>query len=66
MNNIKKKINDLCQTINTHNIQYYTNDNPLISDYEYDILFKELEALEKKNPDLIQKTHSWSGLPTLT
>ena len=53
MNDIKKKINDLCQTINNHNIQYYTNDNPLISDYEYDILFKELEALEKKNPDLI-------------
>ena len=53
MNDIKKKINDLCQTINNHNIQYYTNDNPLISDYEYDILFKELEDLEKKHPTLI-------------
>ena len=39
--------------INHHNIQYYAHDNPLISDYEYDILFKELEALEKDYPDLI-------------
>ncbi len=53
MNDIKKKINRLCETINNHNIQYYAHDNPLISDYEYDLLFKELEALEKKYPNLI-------------
>ena len=53
MNDIKKKINKLCETINNHNLQYYAYDNPLISDYEYDILFKELEALEKDYPDLI-------------
>ena len=53
MSDIKKKINELCEAINNHNIQYYAHDNPLISDYEYDILFKKLEALEKKHPDLI-------------
>jgi len=53
MSSIKKKINELCETINNHNIQYYAHDNPLISDYEYDILFKELETLEKKYPALI-------------
>ena len=53
MNDIKKKINDLCKTINNHNLQYYAYDNPIISDYEYDILLKELEALEKKYPNLI-------------
>ena len=53
MNDAKKKINELCETINNHNIQYYAHDNPLISDYEYDILFKKLENLEKKYPDLI-------------
>ena len=53
MNDIKKKINKLCETINNHNLQYYAYDNPLISDYEYDILFKELEALEQDYPDLI-------------
>jgi len=53
MNDIKKKINKLCETINNHNLQYYAYDNPLISDYEYDILFKELESLEKDYPDLI-------------
>jgi len=53
MSDIKKQINELCETINNHNIQYYAHDNPLISDYEYDILFKKLEALEKDYPDLI-------------
>ena len=53
MSDIKKKINELCKTINNHNIQYYIHDNPLIADYEYDILFKQLETLEKKYPDLI-------------
>ena len=53
MSNIKKQINELCETINNHNIQYYAHDNPLISDYEYDLLLKKLENLEKKYPDLI-------------
>ena len=53
MSDIKKQINDLCEAINNHNIQYYAHDNPLISDYEYDILFKKLEALEIDYPDLI-------------
>ena len=53
MSNIKIKIQELCETINNHNIQYYAHDNPLISDYEYDILFKKLEKLEKKYPKLI-------------
>ena len=53
MSDIKKQINELCDTINNHNIQYYAHDNPLISDYEYDLLFKKLEKLEKKYPNLI-------------
>ena len=50
---IKTKIQQLTQTINQHNIEYYVHDNPIISDYEYDILFKELQQLELKHPDLI-------------
>ena len=42
-----KKINDLVETIHMHNIHYYVYDNPTISDYEYDILIKQLESLEK-------------------
>ena len=35
-------------------INYYVNDNPTISDSNYDILIRELENLEKQNPHLIQ------------
>ena len=50
---VKTKIQQLTQTINQHNIEYYVHDNPIISDYEYDVLFKELQQLELKHPDLI-------------
>ena len=45
---IKKKILNLKK----HNIYYYNNDDPKISDYEFDILKKELLDLEKKYPYL--------------
>ena len=47
---IKDHINQLRNILNKHNINYYVNDNPSISDNEYDILLKELELLEKQNP----------------
>ena len=55
MKDIKKKINDLVETIHMHNIHYYVYDNPTISDYEYDILVKQLESLETEYPNLILK-----------
>jgi DNA ligase (NAD+) len=51
MRNAKQKINDLITKINKHNIQYYAHDNPLISDSEYDILFKKLQKLELEYPE---------------
>ena len=52
-NKIKHKIESLVQKINYHNTQYYIHDNPIISDYEYDVLLKELQSLENQYPDLI-------------
>ena len=49
----QKKILSLIKEIQKHNIDYYVNDNPKISDSKYDILIRELEHLEKQNPDLI-------------
>ena len=51
--NVAEIIKSLRQRINDHNYQYYVLDNPIISDSEYDKLFKELESLEKQNPDFI-------------
>ena len=51
--NVSEIIKSLRERINDHNYQYYVLDNPIISDSEYDKLFKELESLEKQNPDFI-------------
>jgi len=51
--NIKQQIEQLREQINQHNYQYYVLDQPSIPDAEYDRLFRELQALEEKNPDLI-------------
>tara|TARA_B100001564_G_scaffold357431_1_gene373647 strand:+ start:5395 stop:7395 length:2001 start_codon:yes stop_codon:yes gene_type:complete len=53
MNDIHIRINGLKKEIEKHNYHYYVLDNPIISDTEWDKLFKELEALESKNPNLI-------------
>ena len=52
---IKHTIESLVKKINYHNNQYYIHDNPIISDYEYDVLLKELQTLENEYPDAIIK-----------
>jgi DNA ligase (NAD+) len=47
---IKSKIERLTKEINEHNYNYYTLSKPVISDYDFDLLMKELEALEKQYP----------------
>ncbi len=44
------RILELRQLIRTYDKAYYADSNPLVSDYDYDMLFKELELLEKKWP----------------
>ncbi len=44
------RINYLRTTIETHNYQYYTLSAPIISDFDFDILMKELEKLEAEFP----------------
>ena len=48
-----ERINYLKNELNKYSYNYYVLDNPLISDFEYDKLYKELEELEKQNPLLI-------------
>ncbi len=46
----EERIKELTELINCHNRKYYVENNPEISDYEYDTLLKELIELEKKYP----------------
>ncbi len=43
----------LTELLRLHERQYYVLDSPLISDQEYDILYKRLQALEAEHPELI-------------
>lgn len=47
----KEKIEGLRKEINKHNYQYYVLDEPIISDYEYDVLMQELIQLENQYPE---------------
>lgn len=50
---INIRIQFLRDEINKHNYNYYVNDNPTISDFEYDKLFAELKQIESEHPELI-------------
>jgi DNA ligase (NAD+) len=50
---IENRIKELREIISYHDYKYYVEDNPEISDSEYDTLYRELESLEKERPDLI-------------
>ena len=47
-----ERIKYLKDEINKHNYLYYVEDNPSITDFEYDQLFSELKTLEEKYPEL--------------
>lgn len=53
MEKIKTEIEELRKRINQHSYAYYVMDNPTVSDYEYDLLFRRLLELEEKYPQLI-------------
>ena len=50
---IYNKINELREHIEHHSILYYVQDSPEISDADFDMLMKELIALEEKYPEYI-------------
>ncbi|GAB7568257.1 NAD-dependent DNA ligase LigA [Gemella sp. Musashino-2025] len=53
MQHIKDEILKLVDLLNKYSYEYYVDDNPTVSDTEYDTLYKQLEKLEKKYPEYI-------------
>ncbi len=49
----KKRVEELTQLLRYHNERYYNEDSPEISDYEYDMLGRELRAIETEYPELV-------------
>ena len=52
MDNAKQRIDELRRELNQHNYNYYVMNAPVISDRDFDMLMKELEALEREHPEL--------------
>ncbi len=50
------RIKKLRETLAYHSRQYYVYDSPEISDYEYDMMFRELQLLESEHPELYDPT----------
>ncbi|WP_052958608.1 NAD-dependent DNA ligase LigA [Maribacter thermophilus] len=53
---ISKKITELRQELREHNYNYYVLDNPTISDFEFDMKLKELQALEAEHPEFYDES----------
>ncbi len=49
--NPKERIEELVSTLNKANVEYYLNDNPTLTDNEYDSLLMELFKLEEEYPE---------------
>ncbi|HLV37960.1 NAD-dependent DNA ligase LigA [Xanthomarina sp.] len=48
---IKEQILQLREELNKHNYNYYVLDNPIISDYDFDVKLNQLIALEQQHPE---------------
>jgi len=63
---VKKRISELREEIRYHDRKYYVENNPVISDYEYDQLMEELKKLESEHPEYVtpdSPTQRVSGQP---
>ena len=52
---MEKRYNELIEIINKANIEYYTMDNPSLTDQEYDRYMQELLKIEEKYPEMIKE-----------
>lgn len=50
---VKNDYKKLLKELKRHSYLYYVLDKPEISDYDYDMLYKEVEKIEKENPQLL-------------
>jgi len=65
---VSKRMRELIEQIAYHDFKYYVEDNPELSDYEYDQLVAELKQLEGEHPELIlpvSPTQRVSGKPVI-
>lgn len=50
---VERELSELREQIRYHGRKYYTEDDPEISDFDYDKLYRRLEELEAQYPELV-------------
>ena len=63
---VQEKYTKLRNEIEYHNNLYYNEDNPIISDMEYDALMRELKQLEQEYPELLKNEKNGEGNSSFT
>ena len=69
MGQAERRVQALRQQIEYHSDRYYNQDDPEISDADYDALLRELKALEAEHPELVtadSPTQRVGGVPAVT
>ena len=51
----EQRIKELTELLYGYNYSYYVMDDPVVEDYEYDMLMQELKKLEAENPELVSE-----------
>lgn len=54
--NARKEYNKLLEEVAYHNNRYYNEDDPEISDYDYDMLMQKVKKIEKEHPNFVTKS----------
>ena len=66
MDKVTSELQSLRETLHAHGVRYYVEDNPTISDFEYDALMRRLKELEAVHPELVtpdSPTQRVGGVP---
>src|SRR5437667_4581744 len=53
LSDARKRVEELREQINHHSYRYHVLDDPEVSDFDYDQMVKQLEAIEAESPELI-------------
>ena len=52
--NFERRVEELITIIKKADNAYHINDEPIMDDSEYDMLYRELKAIERQHPELLR------------
>ena len=56
LSKVEAEIRKLREQLQDHNYRYYVLDKPVITDYQFDMMLKQLQQLEEAHPEFFDPT----------